>query len=100
MNLAELESELMLLGIWRNIQDLESNLSIPEMEAILGATREREYRQQKFAAALKGIDLDEQQDEDVRERMERVEARAGARLRGEDPDRAEYKQMGIVFETD
>ena len=31
---------------------------MPELTAILGATRDKEYTQQRFAASLKGIDLD------------------------------------------
>lgn len=86
----------MLLGIWKNVAELEETLSLPEMELVVKAAHEREHRHNRFAAALKGIDIDEGEQDDVRERMEAVEARAAARLRGEDPDEAEFATLGIV----
>jgi hypothetical protein len=59
LDLAELESEVFLLGIWKDYYELESSLSLPELTAILNAQREKEYENKKFAAGLKGIDLDE-----------------------------------------
>lgn len=97
MNLGELESELMLLGIWKNIAELEEHVSLPEMEAILKASHERERRQHAFAAALKGINLDEQDNEDANSTVERLQARADARIRGESPDEAEHGVMGITY---
>ena len=70
----------MLIGIWKNIEDLEDNLSLPELNAILGASRDREYRQNKFAASLKGIDLDKISAEQNQERFDEIERRAQAKL--------------------
>lgn len=89
----------MLLGIWKNIAELEAELSLPELEAMLKAYREQENRRNKFAAALKGIDLDEEED-DVNMRKEILDRRVQARLAGEDPDAAEWGAYGITFETD
>lgn len=38
---------------------MEDNLSMPELTAILSAKREQEHNQNKFNAAIQGIDLDE-----------------------------------------
>lgn len=59
LDLAELESELFLLGIWKDYEDLETSLSLPELIATLEAKRDAEHSQNKFLAAIQGIDLDE-----------------------------------------
>lgn len=60
MKLAELESEVFLLGIWKDYEELEMSLSMPELTATLNAKRELEYNEKKFLAAIQGIDLDKQ----------------------------------------
>jgi hypothetical protein len=60
MKLAELESELFLLGIWKDYEELETSLSMPELTATLNAKRESDYNEKKFLAAIQGIDLDKQ----------------------------------------
>lgn len=60
LKLDELESELFLLGIWKDYEELESSLSMPEITATLNAKREAEYNEKKFLAAIQGIDLDKQ----------------------------------------
>lgn len=58
--MAKVESEVFLLGIWRDYEDLENSLSMPELNATLAAKRDQEYQAQKFNAALQGVDLDKQ----------------------------------------
>lgn len=48
-----------MLGIWKNYYDLEESISLPELTAILDAIREKTERDRKFAAALQGVDLSE-----------------------------------------
>lgn len=72
----------MLLGIWKNIEELEQSVNLDELNLIIKAMYEREKRQQRFAAALKGIKLDEESDTDVKNRFERAQFRAQARLDG------------------
>lgn len=57
--MAKLEAELFLSGNWKNYQDLEDSLSMPELVITLEAQREAIYEQRKFAAALKGVNIDE-----------------------------------------
>ena len=59
LDLAKLESELFLLGIWKDYQELELFLSMPELLATLGSKRELDYEEKKFLAAMQGVDLDE-----------------------------------------
>jgi hypothetical protein len=47
-----LEGEVFLLGHWKNYEDLEENLSMPELIQTLSAIQKKE-------ASAKGIELDE-----------------------------------------
>jgi hypothetical protein len=58
LDLAKLESEVFVLGIWRDYEELETSLSMPELVATLGAKRELAYEEKKFLAAIQGVDLD------------------------------------------
>ena len=58
LDLVRLESEAFLLGIWKDYEELETNISMPELLAILSTKRELDYDQKKFFAAIQGIDLD------------------------------------------
>ena len=60
LDLAKLESEVFLLGIWKDYEELETSLSMPELTATLSAKREDEYNHKKFLAAMQGVDLDKQ----------------------------------------
>jgi hypothetical protein len=60
LDLVKLESEVFLLGIWKDYEELESSISMPELTALLDAKRDIDYEEKKFAAAIQGIDLDEQ----------------------------------------
>lgn len=60
LDLAKLESEVFLLGIWKDYEELETSLSMPELVATLEARRELDYSEKKFLAAMQGVDLDEQ----------------------------------------
>lgn len=58
LDLAELESEVFLLGIWKDYEELESSMSMPEITATLKIKRDLDYAQKKFLAAMQGVDLD------------------------------------------
>lgn len=60
LKLDQLESELFLLGIWKDYEELEESLSMPEIVATLNAKRDSDYAEKKFLAAIQGIDLDKQ----------------------------------------
>ena len=54
-----------MLGHWKNFDELESNLSLDELTALLDITRKKDYEDKKFLAAVNGIDLEEEsQDQD------------------------------------
>jgi hypothetical protein len=58
LDLAKIESEVFLLGIWKDYNELEESLSMPELVATLGVRRELDYQEKKFLAAIQGVDLD------------------------------------------
>ena len=58
LDLAKLEAEVFLLGIWKDYQELETSLSMPELMATLEVLRELDYSEKKFLAAIQGVDLE------------------------------------------
>ena len=64
LDLAKLETEVFLLGIWKNYDDLESSISIQELMSIISNKRELDYQERKFLAALQGVNLDEAADKE------------------------------------
>jgi hypothetical protein len=59
LDLAKLESEVFLIGIWKDYDELESSLSMQELTATLQIKRELDYNEKKFLAAMQGVNLDE-----------------------------------------
>lgn len=60
LDLAKLESEVFVIGIWKDYDELEKSLSIPELFLTLQSKRELDYDERKFFAAIQGIDLDKE----------------------------------------
>ena len=64
LDLAELESEVFLLGIWKDYDELERSLSMSELMITLEAVRDLDYSEKKFLAAMQGVDLDAESGKD------------------------------------
>ena len=60
LDLAKIEAEVFLVGIWKDYKELEESLSMPELMATLSSRRELDYEEKKFLAAIQGVDLDKQ----------------------------------------
>jgi len=58
LDLAEIEAEVFLLGIWKDYEELETSMSMPEIISTLGSKRDLDYQEKKFLAAIQGVDLD------------------------------------------
>ncbi len=58
LDLLKLESEVFMLGIWKNYDEMEASISMPELLATLSSKRELDYQEKKFLAAIQGVDLD------------------------------------------
>lgn len=96
--MAKLEAEAFLLGHWKNFDEIEENLNLEELQIILDVSREQEYGRQKFAAALKGVDLDEKTGK-TDSSFDDVKRRAQAKLSGVSEEQIEFSDIGIaVFE--
>ena len=75
LDLAKLESEVFLIGIWKDYEELELSLSMPELVLTLGAKRELDYEEKKFLAAIQGVDLDKQSGTNNSNAWEEMKAR-------------------------
>jgi hypothetical protein len=75
LDLAVLESELFLLGIWKDYEELEESLSMPELTATLNVKRDSEYSDKKFLAAMQGVDLDKESGKGSKNAWEEMKAR-------------------------
>lgn len=45
------------MGIWKNYEELEDNLSVDELLATINASRTKDRETQRFQAAIQGIEL-------------------------------------------
>ena len=63
LDLAALLGDVFLLGHWKNYEELEENLSMPELIQTLKAIKKSELEERKFLAALQGKDLGDEQEE-------------------------------------
>jgi hypothetical protein len=75
LDLAKLESELFLMGIWKDYEELESSLSMPELMSALEVKREMDYDNKKFHAAIQGVDLDKESGKGKANAWEEMKAR-------------------------
>jgi len=75
LDLATLESEVFLLGIWKDYEELELSLSMSELTATLNISRDLDYHGKKFMAAIQGVDLDKQSGRDQGNAWEEMKAR-------------------------
>jgi hypothetical protein len=64
LDLAKLESEIFLLGIYKDYEELEKSLSMPELMSTLEVMRDLDYQEKKFLAAMQGVDLDKESGKD------------------------------------
>ena len=85
----------MLIGTWKNVEDLEEALTLAELQLVINALREQELRNQKFFAAINGIDLDKAAAKDAEEKFMQVKQRVDARLAGMDEEKFELNSLGF-----
>ena len=75
LDLAKLEAEVFLLGIWKDYAELEINLSMPELLITLESKRDLDYQEKKFLAAIQGVDLDKGSGQAPENKWEEMKAR-------------------------
>jgi hypothetical protein len=88
-----MEAEAILLGKWKNFEELEESVCLEELQEIIKAGRERDHRLMKFQAAINGINLDEE--EDAAERFDAIKRRVEAKLSGKSEEELEFAELGI-----
>ena len=75
LDLAKLEAEAFLLGIWKDYEELEINMSMPELLITLESKRELDYQEKKFLAAIQGVDIDKNNSQAPENKWEDMKAR-------------------------
>jgi flagellar biosynthesis chaperone FliJ len=99
----DLETEVFIkVRAWKNYDDLEDSLSLPELDTLLLAIREDEKETKVFQAAMQGVDLSKHINNPVEDKRREIERRAAERIAGgmDAVERQEFAEFGITFETD
>ncbi len=86
---------MFLLGHWKNFGELEENISLPELRAILEAARDREHRTNRFLGLLQGVDIDEETKEQAQEAFDRVQRQAASKMYGMSIEHIEHIELGF-----
>ena len=86
LDLPSLEAQVFIYGAWKNFEELEESLTMSELTQLLETKSENDYRDKKFTAALKGIDLDKETNKNKDNAWERMKARVFSGNRTENPD--------------
>lgn len=76
------------------------HINLDELQAILGAARKQRYEDQRFMAAIQGIDIDKESNDRAAERFEEVKKRADAQLQGRSVEELEYDELGLDVEIE
>jgi len=79
---------------------MEENISLNELYAVIGALREREYRQNKFSAALTGVNLDEETGKTAESAFSVAEERANEILTGMNSEERTMSELGFGVEDE
>lgn len=82
-DLMKYEMQAFLLGIWKNIDELEKSISLPELTEILSTHNEQEYNNRRFFAAIQGVDLEGGKEEEE-DPWEAMKARVASKASGID----------------
>jgi hypothetical protein len=90
----------MLLGIWKNVDELELSITLDELEAILEASREKEMSERRFQAALVGVDMDSHSAVDAQEKVEEMKRKVDAMNNGKTEDEFEFGELGLDIEIE
>lgn len=76
---------MFLLGHWKDYNELEETLSMPELLATLEANRKVKWRDYKFHAAMQGVSLPDAESRNE-PTFEDIKRRAQIAATGGDPD--------------
>lgn len=86
LDLAKIESEVFLLGIWKDYAELESSMSMPEILSTIGSKRELDFEEKKFMASIQGVELKGADEEDEVDPWQAMKARVFSGGRTSNPN--------------
>jgi len=86
MDLVKFETEVFLLGIYKDYEELETSLSLQELITIINTQRDLDYQEKKFLASLQGVQLDGGSSEKEVDPWEAMKARVFSGGRTTDPN--------------
>lgn len=78
-------------GAWKNFEDLEENLTIAELNAIVQTLQERRMEDIRFQASLQGVKIED----DLKEKRKEIEERAAAKIAGVSTEQLGLAELGI-----
>lgn len=84
--------------MWKNYEELEENLSLAELNQTLDAARKAKHEQNKFLAAIQGIDLDKNSKNNEVPSFEEMQRRAKAKIHGMTEEQIDLAEVGIQIE--
>lgn len=79
------------------MQEMEDTITLDELYKYAEEIQEAEHRRNKFAAALKGIDIDEGKKDEA---FEEIKRKAQAALAGKSEQEHVFDIIGIEYEDD
>lgn len=92
------------MGNWKSMVEMEECLTLQELNILVEGARKREERHNKFMAAIQGIDLDDEPENDGLPTFDDIKRKAEAIRRGlsekeveKDQERQEFAALGIDF---
>lgn len=74
---------------------MEVHLTLEELQAIIDASRQKEEREQRFLAAMQGIDLDKDKGD---EEVDRIKRRVEAKLQNKSEEEVRLESIGLTYE--
>jgi hypothetical protein len=87
------------LGSWKNLIEMEDELTLEELGLLQEQLYKSEHRRNKFAAALKGVDLPDM-DDGQQSSFDEIKARVEEELSGKRSAKSTYSAIGISYEAD
>ena len=88
------------LGNWKNFNEMEDSISLEELIHLLDASREKENRFRKFYAAFKGVDLENQTNEEEVSDFAKTRMAADAAMAGMSEEQYVFTMIGIDVDID
>lgn len=86
------------VGAWKNVDELEDNLTLAELDLLLKSIRKDQNETRVFQAAIQGIDLNKYATNSVEEKRKEIERNAKEAVYGyAEVEKQEFADYGISF---